>query len=86
MPHARRQVQEEARRAVVYGELLAALFSSPMNRAQLETWVHEHDAALVLADAVWRGSVRLTHSGGAALNGRKHRDAVSAMLHDLLTP
>ncbi len=86
MPDAREQVQAETRRAVLYGELLAALFASPMDRRQLEAWVTEHDAALVLADAVWRGSVRLTHSGGAALNGRRHRDAVSAMLHELLTP
>ncbi|WP_263120403.1 hypothetical protein [Cellulomonas sp. RIT-PI-Y] len=86
MPHDRQQVQDEVRSAVIYGELLAALFSSPMDRAQLDTWVREHDAALELAEAVWRGSVRLTAKGGAALNGRRHRDAVSAMLHDLLTP
>lgn len=86
MSHDAQQIQAEVRSAMVQGELLAALFASPMDRHQLEAWVREHDAATELADAVWRGSVRMTHSGGAALNGRRHRDAISAMLHEILTP
>lgn len=69
--------------SIRYGELLARLIRGPMSRDEVTTWCRENDGGIVLADALWWGSVQRTATGGVHIARRRYDAAATAMLREI---